>query len=155
MNMTFWLFFLVFLGILQSVESKRKGKIKIGKKINKNFGKNAVKKIEKLFIGKKHHNKKKTPNTPPAIPNIIQSIVQSTSMPEPTATTFFSYFTASEILITMTDRDYNYYYGYPTNLDGVNYYQNSNFLVAGQRNQCGCCDNKVIIVTRALEDRLI
>ena len=110
------------------------------------------KKVKKVFVSKKHHHKKANL---PAMKSINSTFIQ------PTATTFTSSFKLSEVLLTITDPNYNYFFGYPSNLPGgsskgVEYYKNSKYLIGGPRKHCGgCCDNKIIIVTRAPDERLI
>jgi hypothetical protein len=129
---------------------RRKGKLKIGKK------------VKRLFVPKKHHKKSKpssrTTITRPSIsktPSSRTLTTPSLTLVAPTETTFSSSFTLSDVLITITDRNYNYFYGYATNVAGVNFYNSPKFLVAGPQQKCACCDNKIIIVTKAPDDRLI
>lgn len=129
---------------LEFLEAKKR--LKIGKKVKKLFV-NSGKKAKKIFVKHKHHNHKASSTS-------ISTFIQ------PTATTFTSSFTLSELLMTITDRDYNYFYGYPTNIPGfggnnVNLYRSSRYLIAKKRQNCGCCDNKIIIVTKAPEEKLI
>lgn len=62
--------------------------------------------------------------------------------------------TNSEILITITNRNFDQLYGYTTNLVGINYYKNNNLLVAGRRYH-GNCDSKLIFVTQTVDEDLI
>ena len=149
------LFFLLVIIIIKVIEARR-GKLKIGRK------------IKRLFVGKKHHlnNNRATSMTTTmsslislkmSIRSSISSELATVSIPYPTSTTFGNfppYQADSEVYITLTDRNYNYFLGYPTALAGVNYYRNPRFLVAGRR-PCGCCDNKIIIVTKAPDERII
>lgn len=70
--------------------------------------------------------------------------------------------TVSQVLVTITDRNYNYYMGaYPATgvvrgpVDAPNanalYYNNPRILVPGAA-RCGCCDSKPIYVTRIVSD---
>lgn len=156
------LLFLILILVVIQVTEARKGKLKIGKK------------IRRLFVGKKHHKHDKAESTSvyslvySARSSIISahlsllSHVKPTSIPLPTATTFNGFpalYAGSlpkqaEVYITVTDRNYNYFFGYPTVLSGVNYFRNPRFMIAGRR-PCGCCDNKIIIVTRAPDERII
>lgn len=156
-----FLLFTLILFFIQLIEGK-KGKLKIGKK------------VKRLFVGKKHKNNS-TPKSTTVAVSIKSaelsalstftaglstvSLSTPTSIPHPTATTFNDIPSSAtgqpaEVFITLTDRNYNYFFGYPTPLSGVNYYRNPRFMIAGQR-PCGCCDNKIIIVTRAPDDRII
>lgn len=151
---TKFLLFLFILFVIEIIEA-RKGKLKIGKK------------VKRLFVAKKHHNKS-TPNSSLSMKSARSSIYRSisarfatisratpTSIPLPTLTTFTgSLPNNAEVYITLTDRNYNYFLGYPTVLSGVNYFRNQRFMIAGQR-PCGCCDNKIIIVTRSPDERII
>lgn len=122
----------------------KKKKLKIGKK------------IKKLFVAKKHHKKPKPSSITAPSPTLTPpSLTPTMTLMAPTETTFSSSFTVSDVLITITDRNYNYFYGYATNVAGVNFYRSPKFLVAGPQQKCGCCDNKIIIVTKAPEERLI
>lgn len=143
--------FLIFLFLLDlNVEGKRKG-LKIGKKVKRLFV-HSGKKVKKVFVGHKHHHKKKKASAATTTTTTsLQTFIN------PTATTFTNSFTLSEILMTVTDRNYNYFFGYPTNIPGFKgeLYESSRYLIAGRRKKCGCCDNKIIIVTKAPEERLI
>ena len=166
-----FILFLLFLLIIELIEA-RKRKLKIGKK------------VKRLFVAKKHHHKSKPKprtvisSTRTAQSSIFHTVtaalstfstsisasassITPTSILQPTATTFNANPvlavpapTPTEVFITVTDRNYNYFLGYPTPLSGVHYYKNPRFMIAGRR-PCGCCDNKIIIVTRAADERLI
>lgn len=157
MKSNFLLLLLLIVLIIEVIEAKKR-KLKIGKK------------AKRLFVGKKHHNKNKSKSTTVSVSkkltrsSIRQSLssrlatVSLTSIPQPTATTFstFPTFKAdSEVYITLTDRNYNYFLGYPTLQAGVNYFRNQRFMIAGRRPCGGCCDNKIIIVTRAPDERIV
>lgn len=62
--------------------------------------------------------------------------------------------TNSEILITITNRNFDHLYGYTTNLVGINHYKNNNLLVAGRRYH-GSCDSKLIFVTQTVDEDII
>lgn len=154
MKVNILLFLFLIMLIIDAIAAK-KGKLKIGKK------------IKRLFVGKKHHNKDKketttawTESIKSARASVLKSVsakLASISIPLPTATTFNNIpglHAGSEVYITLTDRNYNYFLGYPTAFAGVNYFRNPRFMVAGRR-PCGCCDNKIIIVTRAPDERII
>lgn len=149
---------LLFIVLVIEIIEARKGKLKIGKK------------VKRLFVAKKHHNKSISKSIHMSLAkksersSILQSIsahletmsyATRTSIPLPTVTTFNgSLKNHAEVYITLTDRNYNYFLGYPTILSGVNYFRNPRFMIAGRR-PCGCCDNKIIIVTRAPDERII
>lgn len=150
------LLFLFLIILIIDVLDAKKGKLKIGKK------------VKRLFVGKKHHKNNKKVTTSTAWTETIKSVrssvrkkvsskLKSISIPQPTATTFNNIpalYAGSEVYITLTDRNYNYFLGYPTPLAGVNYFRNPRYMVAGRR-PCGCCDNKIVIVTRAPDERII
>lgn len=116
------------------VESKSKPKV--GK---------AAKKIKKFFVHKNHHKNKKESST-------VSSFTRSYSIISPTATTFtqrLSTFLPKDVYFTYTDKNYNYFLGYPRyGVNGANYYRNPKVMIAQPTQRCGC-DNKIIIVTRA------
>lgn len=145
-NLIFFALFLLFNDIIEA-------RLHIGRE------------IRRLFFPDRHRNRG---NSSPAAaapvkPTTLLTLPKSTStalpasMPPPTATIFGAQGLTSmpaEVFITVTDRNFNHFLGYPTPLSGVNYYRNPNFLIAGQR-PCGSCDNKIIIVTRAPDERII
>lgn len=143
----FLLALLVLFTIFLELAEGRRKRLRIGRKIKKIFA-------------KKHHHKKKQaapPPPPPPPPALTTSTSTSTSVSSllPTATTFTTSFTPTAILLTITDRNYNYFYGYPTNSAGIDYYNSPRFLIARPpHGGCGC-GNKIIIVTRAPDERLI
>lgn len=120
------------------VEGKKKKKFKLGK---------TIKRIERAFIIKKHH-KKNSSNT---------SSSAEVSLISPTATTFtesisINYYPTA-VYLTFTDKNFNYFLGYPSaGADGSNFYRNQRLMVAQPTKKCGCCDNKLIIVTKAVDD---
>ena len=133
---------LFILFVLQSEAKKHKmKKIKIGK---------TAKKVERALFHKKHkkHKKHKSKSSSTSL---------SVSMISPTATTFTNTFPTiptSDVYFTYTDKNFNYFLGYPSGgPNGANYYQNPMLMVAQPTRKCGCCDNKLIIVTRAPDDR--
>ena len=94
------------------------------------------KKVKRFFAVKHtgHHKKKHT--TTSVIPYIT-----------PTLTTFTSYpMIPTPVLLTITDRNFNYFYGYAATVNGAQYYNSPNYMVAGPKN-CGCADSHPIIVT--------
>ena len=107
--------------------------------------KKVVKKVEKAFVPKKKHKRKAQSQSSSSI-----------SMISPTATTFTQSFPfiSTDAYFTYTDKNFNYFLGYPSGgPNGANFYQNPGLLVAQPTRKCGCCDNKLIIVTRAPDDR--
>lgn len=129
------LFLISFLFACIEGKSKLKvKKLKAGK---------PVKKIKKVFIHK-HHKKASS---------AASSFSQPFSIISPTATTFTqapSTFISKDVYFTYTDKNYNYFFGYPSHgADGANYYRNPKLLIAQPTQKCACCDNKIIIVTRA------
>jgi len=123
-----------FLFFADNVAGK-KAKVKVGK---------AAKKVKRFFVHKKHHNKKDTSTSSTSL-----------SMIAPTATTFThsATFISTDVYLTYTDKNFNYFLGYPTaGGNGANFYGNQRFMVAQPTQKCGCCDNKLIIVTRGFDD---
>lgn len=115
-------------------------------------GRKKTLKMKKYFGGKKKKHQKEHQKKHDTTTSIKPISPTSLTLIDPTAATFAASaiqtaFTATPVLITITDRNYNYFYGYPTSIAGVNYYQSPRFLVAGPR-RCGCCDSHPIIFTR-------
>ena len=127
--------FLLVISFFSVIEGKKKFKI----------GDNA-RKVKRFFIHKKHHDKKSSSTSVPF------------SIISPTATTFTRPITrlSTEVYFTYTDKNFNYFLGYPSGgANGANFYRNAGLIVAQPTQKCGCCDNKLIIVTRAADDVLI
>jgi hypothetical protein len=116
-------------------------------------------KLKKFFAKKKHH--KKAAAAPATTSIATTSTSFAVSFIEPTTTIFgnngFYEGQLSSVYITITDPNFNYFYGYATAapVNGPNgmqqngyFYNNNRMLVPGPVN-CGCCDSKPIYVTYA------
>ena len=141
-----WLF-LALLILAAMVEAKKKGKIKMKKVKVKKAKPIKINKKVKRFFAVKHHHKKKHKTT--ASTTILPT---STLYLSPTLTTFTSFaMTPTPVLLTITDRSLNYFFGYAATVNGAQYYNNANYMVAGPR-RCGCGDSHPIFVTVIPDD---
>lgn len=133
----FLLLIALFL-LLTFAEAKKKRK---GLKIKTKKPK-ISKKVKRFFAVKHKKKKEEKPTTTTTQAFITPTLTTFTAIPV----------AATPVLLTITDRDYNYFFGYAaTAVNGAKYYNSPNYLVAGPR-RCGCADSHPIIVTRIPED---
>lgn len=129
-------YFILAFAMLSEVMAKKKKGIKVKKVKAKKIKVN--KKVKRFFAVKKHHHHKAAATSTTSL---------STTLIAPTLTTFSTQlFSPTPVLLTITDRDYNYFFGYAATVGGAKYFNSNKYFVAGEK-KCGCADSHPIVVT--------
>lgn len=129
-------YFILAFAMLSEVMAKKKKGVHVKKVKAKKVKVN--KKVKRFFAVRHHHHKKATSATTTSV---------STTLIAPTLTTFSTQlFSPTPVLLTITDRDYNYFFGYAATVSGAKYFDSNRYYVAGEK-KCGCADSHPIVVT--------